>query len=59
VVLKNLQYLVYQNFRCKSPNAAFFIRGNDIGYESLPENYIKRFVDADYLNQEHLNVSIL
>lgn len=46
---------LHGSLRCKSPNAAFFIRGNDIGYESLPEDYIKRFVDADYLNQEHLN----
>jgi hypothetical protein len=43
-------------FRCKSPNAVFFLRSDDI-VKSLPEQSVKRFVDKEPLNQQHILVS--
>lgn len=45
--------ILHGAYRCKSPNAVFFLRSDDI-VKSLPEPSLKRFVDKEPINQHHI-----
>ncbi|CAC5417156.1 unnamed protein product [Mytilus coruscus] len=45
--------ILHGAFRCKSPNAAFFFRSDEV-IDSIPEKALKRFIDEETLNKQHL-----
>ncbi|XP_071136458.1 TPR repeat-containing protein DDB_G0287407-like isoform X2 [Mytilus edulis] len=45
--------ILHGALRCKSPNAAFFFRSDEV-IDSIPEKALKRFIDEETLSKQHL-----